>query len=589
MDYYGPMFFASKTIRPLAWMLAPAAALTWNSAALSQTHSERTVRAEARQAAERGTLFYEAFLGELNVQAGQSQVGYALLLQAARRSGDPQLYQRAVELALQSRSGEHALQAARAWKTAFPESIEANRYLLQISIAVNQIAETAPLLTQVLAQSQRDERQKLLRTIPDMYARASDKQLAASVIEQGLEESLRSTDTRAAAWTAVGFARLAAGQTQKALEAAKQGGTTDSTSPDNLRLLLALMQAGVSEAETTLKARTAHRPMHPDLRLAYANLLTEHNRLKDAENVLREMQLDLPSRPELWLALARLSTRSQQWTQAEQAAQQALNLIEATDRTERQEGLLHEACLLLASVAEKKKDYASASQWLNRLPSSASPVRTASLKALLLGRQGEVEQARSMLQTLPDQEPLLKLQLEIQLLQELQQFEEALILHTEWAKQQPDDPDVQYNLAMLAEKAGRPGQTETLLRNLIERHPNYHHAYNALGYFLAQRNERLQEARQLILKALDFAPQDPLITDSLGWVEYRLGNPQEALRLLERAFQARPDAEIAAHWGEVLWHHGSRAEAQRVWNLGRSLDPQNATLQETLQRLQAAN
>lgn len=589
MDYYGAMFFASKTIRPLAWMLAPAAALTWNSAALSQTSAERAVRAEAKQAAERGALFYETLLGELNVQAGQPQVGYALLLQAARRSGDARLYQRAVELALQSRSGEHALQAARAWKAALPDSSEANRSLLQISIALNQIADTGPLLKQVLAQSAHDERQRLLRAVPGMYARASDKPLAASVIEQGLEESLSSPDTRAVAWTALGFAKLAAGQTQQALEAAKEGGTTDNTLPDNLRLLLALMQTGVPEAETTLKARTAHRPMPADLRLAYADLLTEHNRLRDAETVLQETLLDLPSRPEPWLALARLSTRSQQWDKAEQAARQALNLMEATESAEQQEGLLSETWLLLASVAEKKKDYAGAAQWLDRLPPSASPVRTASLKALLLARQGQVEKARSVLQALPDQEPLLKLQLEIQLLQELQQFDEALALQTEWVRQQPDDPDVQYNQAMLAEKAGRLGQAEALLRGLIERHPNYHHAYNALGYLLTQRNDRLQEAKQLILKALKFAPHDPLITDSLGWVEYRLGNPQEALRLLEAAFQARPDAEIAAHWGEVLWHHGSRGEAQRVWNLGLSLDPQNPTLLETLQRLQAPN
>ena len=148
----------------------------------------------------------------------------------------------------------------------------------------------------------------------------------------------------------------------------------------------------------------------------------------------------------------------------------------------------------------------------------------------------------------------------------------------------PKDTELIYDQSMLAEKLGRLDEMERLLRQLIAARPDYHHAYNALGYSLADRGVRLDEAKQLILKALQFAPNDPFITDSLGWVEFRLGNKDEALRLLRQAYAARPDTEIAAHLGEVLWAAGQRDEARRVWQEARGRDASNEVLRETLAR-----
>jgi Flp pilus assembly protein TadD len=139
---------------------------------------------------------------------------------------------------------------------------------------------------------------------------------------------------------------------------------------------------------------------------------------------------------------------------------------------------------------------------------------------------------------------------------------------------------------MMAEKLSRIDEMERVLRQVIELKPEHHHAYNALGYSLADRGQRLPEARSLIKKALDLAPGDPFITDSLGWVEFRLGNREEALRLLRQAYGSRPDPEIAAHLGEVLWASGARDEARRIWREGRERDTANEVLRETLARLQ---
>ena len=147
--------------------------------------------------------------------------------------------------------------------------------------------------------------------------------------------------------------------------------------------------------------------------------------------------------------------------------------------------------------------------------------------------------------------------------------------------------DLVYDQAMLAEKLGNLPEMERLLRQVIAAKPDYHHAYNALGYSFAERNVRLAEGKQLIQKALQYAPGDPFITDSLGWVEFRMGNKAEAVRILETAYKAKPDAEIAAHLGEVLWSMGERDRAQAIWKEGLLLNNENDTLQDTIKRLRA--
>lgn len=159
---------------------------------------------------------------------------------------------------------------------------------------------------------------------------------------------------------------------------------------------------------------------------------------------------------------------------------------------------------------------------------------------------------------------------------------------TQAIQSQPTDTDLLYDQALLAEKLRDYENMERLLRKLIALKPDYHHAYNALGYSFADRNVRLAEARTLINKALEFAPDDPMIRDSLGWVEFRTGNMKKALEILQSAYKARPDADIAAHLGEVLWVMGQRDQAVAVWREGLRLSSDSETLTETLKRFQVS-
>jgi tetratricopeptide (TPR) repeat protein len=248
-----------------------------------------------------------------------------------------------------------------------------------------------------------------------------------------------------------------------------------------------------------------------------------------------------------------------------------------------------QAFLMLSQVAEARGDWAAANSWLDRIEDGDALVTAQIRRATLLGRQGRLDEAMATLASLPErsaEERRRKGLAEAQLWRDLQRHPEALAAYARLVERFPDDPDLVYEQAMAADRAGQLPEMERLLRQLMQRHPDYHHAYNALGYALADRNERLPEAKGLIQKALQAAPNDAYILDSLGWVEYRLGNLEEARRILQDAYRRQPDAEIAAHLGEVLWQLQQRQAALDIWREGLLLNPDNQTLVQTLRRFQ---
>ena len=590
MDYYDPMvLFHSFRTATLTTAIAVAACSAWAQSSGSGAPAAASEPAVESNPALDAELFYEIFLGEVSARTGDPGAGYAFMLEAARRSADGQLYQRAADIALQSRSGEYALAAAKAWKEALPESREANRYVLQILVALNRIGETPSLLRQELAQSPPRAKAAMLAALPQMYGRASDKALAAKVVEAALVDELAHPATGPVAWVSLGRLRLAAGDKSGALDAARRAQALDDASEPAAQLALELMEDGNLEAEPLVVQALAKQPV-PELRMAYARVLLGLQRYPDASRQLEAATKEKPDLLEAWLVLATLQLQDNRLPEAQAALQRFMDLMSAsTDAEVRQRGLT-QAYLLQAQIAEKKQDYAAAEDWLKRIDNVEEVFSAQARRASLLARQGKVAQARALLRSLPGtsaDDKRMKLQAEVQLLRELRLYQEAYDVQVELVALAPDDTELVYDQAMLAEKAGRPEVMEQLLRQVIAQKPEYHHAYNALGYSLAERGVRLPEAKQLILKALEFAPADPFIIDSLGWVEFRMGNPAEARRHLEAAYKARPDVEIAAHLGEVLWSQGDKEAAVRVWKEGQRVNPDNETLKETLARLGA--
>lgn len=539
-------------------------------------------------------LFYEILMGELTTRSGDPGSGYALVLDAARRLRDGKLFQRAVEIALQSRSGDAALAAARAWQETLPASREARRIELQILIALNRISETVePLRAEVAATSQ-IERPLLMAVIARNYSRATDKKLAASVVEQALSDELKNPATGGLAWATVGRLRLNAGDASGALEAARKGQEVDPASDAPAVLALEMIDPGQPLAEPIVTRYLSNNPKAaPDLRIAYGRVLVENRRYSDATTQLQAVTSSRPELAEPWLLLGSLQMQAKQDAAAETSIKRFIELSNSpsnkdTDASDRKRGV-SQAYFALSQLAERRKDYAGAERWLSRIDGGAEEIVAAQTRrAALLARQGKLPQAREVIRALPErtaEDKKQKFLAEVQLLRDAKQYQAAYDMLAQASVASPEDSDLVYDQAMVAEKLNRLDDMERLLRRLIELKPESQNAYNALGYSFADRKIRLDEAHTLIKKAVQLAPDDPFIADSLGWVEFRLGNTDEAIRILEAAYKTRPDPEIGAHYGEVLWATGQKDRAVTIWKEALLSDAENETLQETLKRL----
>lgn len=533
-------------------------------------------------------LFYEVLMGELNARGGDPGGGYSLILDAARRSRDDKLFQRAVEIALQSRSGDAALAAARAWKETIPASRDARRFELQILIALNRIGETVEPLRAEIAATPQVERPFLMAVIARNYSRATDKKLAASVVEQALADELKNPATGGAAWGTVGRLKLAAGDNAGALEAAIKGQEMDPSSEGPALLALELMDPSRPQAEPIVKRYLEGPKAQPEMRIAYARVLVEGRRYADATAELSKLTASKPELPEPWLLLGSLQAQAHQDAAAEASLRKYMSLAETQRDQDAKERSLSQAYLLMAQLSERRKDFAAADSWLARIDSSDDLLAAQVRRASLLARQGKLAQARELVRSLPERTPDEKREkflAEVQLLRDAKQYQAAYDMLGQASAAAPTDTDLIYDQAMVAEKLNHLDDMERLLRRLIELKPDNQNAYNALGYSFADRKVRLEEARTLIQKAVQLAPDDPFIADSLGWVEFRLGNTSEAMRILEDAYKRRPDPEIGAHLGEVLWTAGQRDRALSIWKEANLADADNETLQETLKRL----
>ncbi len=534
-------------------------------------------------------LFYQLLLGELTLQDGEPAASFALMLDAARKTGDAELYQRAADIALQARSGDSALQAAQAWKQALPNSREANRYELQILIALNRIDDTVEPLKTEIRLAPDVERASVLATVPRAYARVSDKKLAATVVEKALANELKSPATAGTAWATVGRMRLAAGDKPGALVAAQRGQAADASAEGPALLALDLMEPSQPAAEGLVRKYLASNPAaRPEMHLAYARTLLDLQRYAEATGQLLIVTREKPDFLEGWLVLGSLQLQDNQLTQAQTSLEHYVALARQQNPQDESNHGLTQAYLSLSQVAEKRKDYAAAESWLDKIDNPSDFTRAQIRRASLLASQGKLEQGLRLIHELPKgdaAEEQLKLSTEVSLLRDARQYQLAHDVLAQALIKTPQDPDLLYDQAMLAEKLDRVDEMERLLRQLIALKPDYYQAYNALGYSLAERNIRLPEARELIRKALEYAPTDPFIRDSLGWVEFRMGNTGESAQIFEAAYKAKPDAEIAAHFGEVLWSMGQHERAVAIWKEGQLLSPDNETLLETLKRL----
>ena len=552
------------------------------------------------------SLFYQLLIGELELSASEGSTAFLVMLDAANKTKNEQLYKRATDMALQIRAGSQALIVVQSWRAALPTSREAHRYLIQLLVALNRAPETAEPLRSLIKLTSAAERPGLIASLPRFFERTSDGKAVPEVIEAALKPSIEDPETRTASLVAIGRAWLAAGDNARALEYAQRAHAQDTPAEGPVLLALAVLPVA-AEAEPIVVGHLKAQPKANAIRMLYARALSVSQRHADALAQVEMVTRDDPAQTAPWLTLGALHLELRQAKEATVALQTFVDRVQASPEVPTQQPPatpaaagedeqvvedpdrgLTQAWLMLAQAAELQGDFSGAEAWLNKVETPQRALEVQVRRASLLARQGRLAEGVELIRRAPesgDDDARAKVLAEVQLLREARQWTQAGELLAQANKRFADDPDLLYEQSMMEEKLNRMDEMERLLRRVIALRPDHHHAHNALGFSLADRGLRLPEAKALIEHALALAPGEPFITDSLGWVEYRMGNRDEAIKQLTRAYQSRPDPEIAAHLGEVLWVNGQRDEARRVLREGARRDQANDVLRETVARL----
>lgn len=521
------------------------------------------------------SILFKITLAEIAAQRGQPHVAVPAFLEVARETRDPRVARRATEIAWNARFLPAALEAATLWLQADPESRRARQTVIALLVNQSRLDDAQPHLEKWLAGDQENVGQNFLQ----LYSLLSGYKDKAAI--QKLIGRL------ASGYSAVPEASLALAQ---AAWSADDAATALKASREALRLrpgweLAALFQAqalqrdSVDEAVAFLGGFVKAHPGARDARLNYARLLVRAQRYPEARKQFEILLGEAPNNAEIAMAVATLSMQAKDYAAADLQLRRALEIGAKDPDMVR---------MYLGQVNEELKRDSEALKWYSSITHGAQFIPAQARYAGVLARQGRLEEARKYLRGINPGDARQRTQLtlaEAGLLRESGAYQEAFDFLGEALARSPDSTDLLYDHAMAAEKVNRLDVLEANLRRLIVLQPDHAHAHNALGYTLADRNQRLPEARALIETAHKLAPNDPFILDSLGWVLFRLGENEAALGHLRRAYEMRPDGEIAAHLGEVLWAMGRRDEARKIWAEALRAQPKNEALQGTIRRL----
>jgi tetratricopeptide (TPR) repeat protein len=518
---------------------------------------------------------YDFLLGEIALQRGDLPLAAKTYLDLAKRTRDPRVARRAVEVASQAKQPELALEAARLWHDIEPASAHALQVLAATLVAAKRVDEAGPVLEKLFS-AEGVSRENAFMQVNRLLGGNPDK--AANL--RAIRSLAAKYPQLPQAHFAVAQAALVAGEDEAAIAAAREA---QKIQPDwELATLLeaqVLQKRSNAAAAKRLGEFVEKYPQSREARLSYARVLVLEKRLPEARKQFEAVAAANPKNPEVIYAVGLLAYQLKDYGAAEAYMKRVLGLGYRDP-----EGVRY----LLGQMAEEQKAWPRAIEWYEGIQSGDHVMPARMRTANAIAKQGKLDEARAFLKRVAADYPEDQVQLtvaEAQLLRDANRHKDAFSLLSDALGKEPDQPDLLYDLALTAEKLERFDLLEAHLRKLIQVKPDHAHAYNALGYSFADRNTRLPEARKLIEKALELAPEDYFIIDSMGWVLYREGDLKGAARELRRAYDGRPDAEIGAHLGEVLWMLGERDEARRIWDESLKAGPENETLQKTIKRL----
>ena len=515
---------------------------------------------------------FDFLVAEVAAQRGDLEGALRIYHRLARELRDPQVARRAIELAVRIRAFPAALQSAVLLLELDPDSGLAREIIAATIANGSDIAKARETLAGLLEKSR--NRGAVMMQLSHLFSKFPDK---AKVLEhvRGIAEGYAHMPE---SHYAVGVAELLAGNLEAAATQADKA----------LELKPEWEQGAILKAQVLRKQApqqiigfyqdfVARHPRSVEVRMQLGRELAGERKTAEAREQFREAERIAEGDPQPAYAVGLLSLQLEEHAEAQAAFTRSLK------RGYRETAAIY---LGMGQAAEGLKRYDEAIGWYQKVD-SGDWVRAQLKIATLMARQQGLAAGREYLQRIEPrsgEDRVQIIQVEAQLLRDAKAWRETYDMLTKAVAEHPDSFELLYDRAMAAERVDRIDVLEADLRRVIKMKPDYAHAYNALGYTLADRTSRLQEARELIEKAHKLSPEDPFILDSLGWVHYRAGNTEEALRYLQAAYSARPDPEIAAHLGEVLWRAGRPDEAQKIWRAALNENPNHETLLAVIQK-----
>lgn len=517
---------------------------------------------------------YSLLVAEVAGQRQRYDISLYHYINQARRTQDPDVSERATRIAQYIGSSELAEEAINIWLKNAPLDPGAHQAAAQLEMERGNFALALDHLIQLQelanisqfdylaanASRRNDETKRdvlsMLQGLNKRYPDNANLWQAQSILEQqsGLyEAALEHTDKALELQPAFLSARI-----QKAR-------------------LLAQMNR-VDDAIAWLTPLQQDNPEHKGIAVLRARLLLQQRKMEDALDAFTLLHQNFPRDPAILLSLALLEDELEKPTLATQHLQKLLN----------EQSHLNEAHFYLGKIDDRNQRFEQAIEHFSAVNGGREFLAAQLRASELISQHRSLDEARNYLQTLREKFPRQSTPLtriEVELLTTADQKQQAMVLLTEALTTSPRDLDLLYTRAMLAEQLDDLELLEKDLRFLISIKPDHAEALNALGYTLADRTDRWDEALPLVEKALSLAPENPAVIDSLGWIYFRTGDFERAMPLLKQAFEIMPDHEIAAHYGELLWITGNKEEARAVWQQGLDNTPDSEFIQQTLERL----
>jgi tetratricopeptide (TPR) repeat protein len=521
-----------------------------------------------------GDLIYNTLTGEIAAQRGHDKLAFEHALQAAKESRDESAAERATGLGLQANMPDEALTAAKLWVEISPESLKAHQITAVLYIRKNNLSQAIEHLKQVVQIANSQEHSGYLQAAA-IAEKSAEPEKALFIMQQLVSDE--SQDPKA--FYALALTAYRAKQSKLALDYIERSLALDPTSTQSLVLKTQTIFAMDQKTQGLAFIKQAYLDAPDNTRLgkAYARMLLEMDDTEEALGVYQSLHEQAPDDSDITFSLGIINLQLERY----QAAKGHLEALV------KQRKMRNQASFYLGMIAEEEENPEAALDWYSRVEGKNRTDAQIRIAKILADR-GNLNQARETLQRLRITQSANQVKfyiIEAELLREARDFETAHQVYSKALEIFEDNTDLLYARGLNAADLRRIDLLESDLRKILATQPKHADALNALGYTLADQTDRLQEAKGYIEQALELKPESPAILDSMGWVEYRMGNLEAALEFLNKAAEISPDAEIASHLGEVLWQLGQQQRAVEVWKEANERDPDNRFIQPVMERL----